>query len=347
MKMNATDIPDNILRKIQDWVKSVPLIVLGSGASVPFRIPGMWALGNFLKEEMHFEAPEDIEQFHEFKHALEEFQDLEISLSKLNLRESLLQQIISKTWEYISKYDLEAYESLLDQARSFPLADLVSFLVSPSQKKLTIVTTNYDRIAEIAASRAKCYICTGYAMSYLGHANDIHRARETKTLRGFNGQVNIWKVHGSLDWFKGPDGVVSHFPLRKNIPSNYFAQIVTPGLRKYNETHNEPYRTILAEADKEIERANFFLCIGYGFNDSHVQEKLISQIRGNKPIIVITKQLSPNAKKAIIENKCKNYILIEEGEKPLESRIISSICEEVVVDRPNLWQLQEFLKLIF
>ena len=36
---------------------------------------------------------------------------------------------------------------------------------------------------------------------------------------------------------------------------------------------------IFAQADNEIENANGFLCIGYGFNGIHVQPKLIENIK--------------------------------------------------------------------
>lgn len=70
--------------------------------------------------------------------------------------------------------------------------------------------------------------------------------------------------------------VLFHFHCRKKFPTGYTPLIVPPGKEKYSTTHEEPYRTIIEEADKEFKRAGSFLCIGYGFNDSHIQPKLIS-----------------------------------------------------------------------
>ena len=107
-------------------------------------------------------------------------------------------------------------------------------------------------------------------------------------LKGYKGQVNIWKVHGSLDWFETPNKENVYLPLSENIPQGHKPLIVTPGLSKYAETHKEPYRTIFTQADTEIQKANGFLCIGYGFNDEHVQPKLIQQIKRS------TKEVSQN-----------------------------------------------------
>ena len=49
------------------------------------------------------------------------------------------------------------------------------------------------------------------------------------------------------------------------------------------------------------------------FNDIHVQPKLIAQIKSGKPIIVITKELTPKTKQSIIDAGCKQFILIEEA----------------------------------
>lgn len=132
--------------------------------------------------------------------------------------------------------------------------------------------------------------------------------------------------------------------MRNNIPQYYKPLIVTPGLSKYAETHNEPYRTIFNQADIEIQNANGFLCIGYGFNDVHVQPKLIQQIK-TKPIIVITKELTSKTKEAIIDGGCKNYILIEES-NTVHTKIYSSSQGEQIIKNVSYWNLSEYLKLI-
>jgi hypothetical protein len=122
--------------------------------------------------------------------------------------------------------------------------------------------------------------------------------------------------------------------------------IVTPGLSKYFETQLEPFRTILTQSDNEIENANGFLCIGYGFNDIHVQPKLITQIKNNKPIIVISKEITPKTKQAIIDNKSRAYILIEEA-NITDTRIYSSLFPTPeIIPNVSYWTLAEYIKLI-
>nr|WP_314472735.1 SIR2 family protein [uncultured Capnocytophaga sp.] len=337
---------EELLKQLQDWTSRVPLIILGSGASVPFNLPSMWRLGEHLENTLTFEDDEDKKQLEEFKRILNEKEgDLEKALSDIRLNETVLNSIVRRTWELISKTDLEAYNKFfLDDKKEKPLVTLIEYLLSTTNRKVSIVTTNYDRIAEYSASIAKSFICTGYAHNHIGHFSDSIHTNTLVNLKGYKGQVNIWKVHGSLDWFETPNKENVYLPLSENIPQGHKPLIVTPGLSKYAETHKEPYRTIFTQADTEIQKANGFLCIGYGFNDEHVQPKLIQQIK-SKPIIVITKELTSKTKEAIIDGDCKNYILMEESSDN-HTKVYSSNQGEHTIEGVGYWQLSEYIKLI-
>lgn len=337
---------DDLLKLIQNWTNTVPLIILGSGASVPFNLPSMWSLGEHLKNTINFLDSEDQTQFDQFKAYFDADGDLESTLTKLHLREKVLSEIVNQTWAFLNESDLQAYEQILNEEIDFPLVELLQFFLNTAKKQTSIITTNYDRLAEYAASLARAFVCTGYSQNPIGHFSNNIQNNNLASLHGFNGQVNIWKVHGSLDWFRSFRGENIQLPLRRDLPKDHQPLIVTPGLSKYAETHTEPYRTILAQTDVEIEKAVGFLCIGYGFNDAHVQEKLIAQIRSGKPIIVLTKQLTPKTKQLIIDLRCPKYLLMEEANEK-DTRVYSSnfIGEQIIPD-VNYWSLVEYLKLI-
>src|SRR5665647_2058769 len=148
---------DSLLKQIQDWTNKVPLVILGSGASVPFKLPSMWTLGEHLKKSISFPDPDDQNQFNEFIDLLDKLKDLEVALYELRIRPNVLNEIILKTWELVNKHDLEAYDQFISDKIEFPLAELTKYLVYPTDKKLTIITTNYDRLAEYAASMAGAF----------------------------------------------------------------------------------------------------------------------------------------------------------------------------------------------
>src|SRR5690606_27796551 len=91
----------------------VPLLILGSGASVPFGLPSMWRLGEHLINTLSFEDDADKAQFEAFKKSLDEHQDLEKALLGIQLNNNVLNAVIKATWELISEADLKAYEQFV------------------------------------------------------------------------------------------------------------------------------------------------------------------------------------------------------------------------------------------
>jgi hypothetical protein len=306
----------------------------------------MGALGDHLKSAISFLDKQDQDQFEEFKSYLNKFGDLEKALSDLNLGENVLNAIIGETWRLISNKDLSAYEGFICSGIQCPLSKLLSHLLTTAGKKASIITTNYDRLVEYAASMAGAFINTGYIQNYFGQFGINPQVGKAIGLKGYSGEVNVWKVHGSLDWFKVNGDSDVHLPLRQTIPRGHEPSIVTPGLSKYAKTHLEPYRSIFTQADKEIEAANGYLCVGYGFNDMHVQPKIITQIKREKPILLITYKLTDNAKKLIMGNGCKQYALIEAADDSNDTRIYSSGLGELTIKNESYWQLDKFLTLI-
>lgn len=337
---------EQIIKQLQNWTNSVPLIILGSGASIPFGIPSMLELGNYLKDKISFLDTEDQVQFETFKTQFDSNGDLEKTLLNIQLRNKVLQEIIIKTWEVINDKDIKFYEDLIQKNNDFPLSQLIKHLFTSSKRKIAIVTTNYDRIAEYAANLANAFICNGFSQGFFGHFSNTIQHNDFTKMQGFAGQVNIWKVHGSLDWFKSNEDIDFYFPLRKQIPNNYKPSIVTPGVNKYYQTQLEPFRTIFTESDSEIQNANGFFCIGYGFNDIHVQPKLITQIKNGKPIIIITKELTPKTKDSVNNSNCKNYVLMEQSNENDTKMYTPEFSNGEIISDKSYWKLDEYLKLI-
>lgn len=179
---------DALLKQLQDWTNKVPLLILGSGASVSFGLPSMWKLGEHLKNTLSFDNDADKTQLEVFKKSLDNTKDLEKTLLEIQLNENVLKAVIKATWELIAEADLKAYEQFVLKKQIFPLAELMRYLLSTTNRKLSIVTTNYDRIAEYSASNAEAFICTGFAQNYVGHfSNDIH-SNSLSSIKGYSGK---------------------------------------------------------------------------------------------------------------------------------------------------------------
>jgi hypothetical protein len=157
--------------------------------------------------------------------------------------------------------------------------------------------------------------------------------------------VQIWKVHGSLDWFEDSTGGIVSYPMTSVIPAEHKPLIIPPGKDKYSSTHNEPFRDVITKADNAFVRAGSFICIGYGFNDEHIQPKLIEQIKADKPIVVLCYEATDSCKRNVISSDVKKYAVIERregGKTAVTCSANSGITEEYDTE---FWELPNFIKI--
>ena len=317
-------------------IENLPVIVLGSGASVSYGLPTMWNLAEYLKDNIKINADKEWDKFVQL---LDKGADLETALQKVTLNSDITDKIIVKTWELINPKDVKVFFDSLSNLDFFPLSKLINKLFNSTSKELNIITTNYDRLAEYACEKSNLYHYTGFTTGF-------YRTKISKDPINIQRRVNILKVHGSLDWFRNKDNLLIGLSNMEAIPAGFLPEIVTPGIEKYRKTHIEPYRTIIQEADNALENTDNYMCIGYGFNDEHIQEKLKNKcIQSNSKLLIITRTLTEATKKFITEQGCKNYLAFECDNK-INTKIYSSEFGIKVIPNENYWSLDGFLKLL-
>lgn len=332
----------NYQKQAQDYYGKAPVIILGSGASAAHGMSGMGALAKHLithTDASGLSAPE-LEVWEKFCQVLSDGVDLESALHQVTASEELTSRIVKATWTLINSEDIEIFQKSLQDNAMFPLRRLLEHMFRSSLKMINIVTTNYDRLAEYACDQGRIHYYTGFTHGFfrqLAAPTEITSAR----------RANIWKVHGSLDWFQSPLEDTVALSNIQGIPDNYQPQIVTPGTQKYQKTHLEPFRSIINNADQAINEAGSYLCIGYGFNDEHIQPKLMAKcLRQKTPITMITYTLSDSAKRLILDGKAQNYLAIERGDTDDQSIVYSSMDKAPLTVENNIWSLEGYLSLI-
>ncbi|MGJ8673526.1 SIR2 family protein [Rubritalea sp.] len=332
--------------RAQVCIAATPVIVLGSGASIAAGIPGMSELRDQL---LSIPAPAGLEKpkadlWQKFKEILQGT-DLESALQKVNLPEELDDLVVKATWDYLHPFDLNALQKLLTERSSYPLTQLFQHLLRSTNRDIDVVTPNYDRIAEYAADLGELYHETGFSYGHVRRR--LGDARQAVHIKGAEqSRVNIWKVHGSFDWFRDQQGVIHALPISYACPDGWSPAIVTPGLQKYRRVYDEPFLSIKAASDRAFSNAGGFFCSGFGFNDAHIQTKLKERCRSKKvPLVLITHGLTPAAKAFFEDDFCKEYLAVEAA--PDGCRIY---CPEFpngeIVSEGEFWQLESFLTLI-
>jgi hypothetical protein len=331
-----------VAKQAQQYYKYAPVIILGSGASAAYGMAGMQGLAEHLIADVDVSTADHANQaaWNHFCTLLKSGVDLETALHKVALPEELTNKVVRSTWGLLNPQDLKIFYLSMSDNKVFPLGKMLRHLLKSTQSQINIITSNYDRLAEYACEQEGIHHYTGFSYGFRRHAvpKDYILAKR---------QVNIWKVHGSLDWFSSSAGGIVCLGNSAVVPENLFPMIVTPGIAKYRNTHREPYKSIIHEADNVIDAASAYLCIGFGFNDEHIQEKLVNRCSSSSArIIVITYALSDSAKKFLFSGKVENYLAIERGASDDSSIVHSSNLTSPVHVDANIWSLQGFNSLI-
>jgi hypothetical protein len=337
----SEDVLDKISKQAQDYYKNTPVIILGSGASAAFGMSGMGALSKHLIASVVVTDLQGEEQqsWGDFCGQLNNDVDLETALHNIPLSQELTSRVVTETWNLLAPEDIEIFEESLNIASLFPLGKLLKHMFRSTAKELNIITPNYDRLAEYACEQENIHHYSGFSHGFKGVA-------VKKDYLACSRQVNIWKVHGSLGWFVNRNGVISSLGNVRAIPDNLTPLIVTPGIEKYRSTHKEPYKTIIHESDDVMDQATTYLCVGFGFNDEHIQTKLVNRCANNgAAVIIISYELTDVTKKFISNDNTNKYLAIE-ASGTNKSKIYSSIFDEPIEVEGDFWSLNGFLNLI-
>lgn len=277
----------------------------------------------------------------EFLLQLENGTDLESALQNCSLSNPLIDHIVNQTWSLISAADLDLFDKLISNRKYLQLSRLYSHLFDSTHKKISVVTTNYDRLAEYAADAAEFSHYTGFTNGYLRRS--VLGRRLSRNHRNTDRTVNVWKVHGSLDWFYCPKNSIFAVASAQKIPTTSHPAIITPGSAKYEQTHQEPFRSIITESDVALRGASAYLCVGFGFNDKHIQSALVERWHeGDALLVIVTKELSEPAKQMLDQSNGNRFLAIEEAEAGTLVRSHFCLGGQILEDQ-NLWELESFL----
>lgn len=336
---------EQIFTEIQNIVSANPVLVIGSGASVPYNIPGMDALAIELKKlfnSKEYKNPDSKKAVKEFFENLDNGMSLEDALLNTKATDEVESDIVYKVWTLVEQADREVYLKMISD-RDMALRPLLEYIIYKDPTKIcNIVTTNYDRIIEYAVCQTDAYINMGFTPNIVGQPYNKIDFLPKKIESEYTGIINIWKVHGSLDWFT-KDGKVLSLVNSATIPNGYIPCIITPGTNKYERTQQEPYREVFSYVDAVFNAATGFLCIGYGFNDTHVHPVLlkIAKRRGAR-ILLVTKDITKPIENNVINSGYDYIAIYSDGSN---GTIFKTPSDSMTVSDEIYWSIDGFEKI--
>lgn len=337
--MNDHDLKTRLQSHFSDGLT----VVVGSGLSCAEGLPGMGKLAEHLRIHVGPALEkEDLKQWSKLEPLILD-KGLEAALLEVSPRPGVESQIARLTGQLIAEQERSVVSEVFNGTRILRLTKLVPHLLRPAAG-LPVITTNYDRLVEVAIEEAGLGVDTMFIGRYAGKLNPLQSqlsfcrdvtVKGGKAHLSYQSRAIICKPHGSLDWY-----------LRGDTPVHYAGDltgatrlIITPGHNKFRNGYDSPFDRHRERANQFIDKASRFLIIGYGFNDDHLETHLAPAIKAGKPTLMLTHGLSEKAKK--LAHLFANVIAIESMRDGTRM-----IIDKMEISLPNRtwWDLESFVR---
>jgi hypothetical protein len=153
---------------------------------------------------------------------------------------------------------------------------------STRSPRTRLFTTNYDLCFEQAASSAGFIVLDGFSHTLPQRFNstyfafDFVRRDDTLSTPDFLPNVfQLYKLHGSVDWDRRGDEV-----FRMTQPTT--PVLIYPRDSKFELSYEPPYLEMMGRFLSSLRQPKTaLLVIGFGFNDKHLTQPILSAIRSN------------------------------------------------------------------
>lgn len=297
---NLVDI-DDLKRHLQQHLSDDLVTIVGSGLSCAEGLPGMGELATLIADHIRTSANTTLIDEWSAVAGLVASDGLEAALLKAPPSAALETAICAATAAAITSRERAVIERLLAEEGILPLARLMQVLLKP-KAGLPVITTNYDRLVEIAAESCGLGVDSGFVGEIFGEFNPresrmslcrsvAFRARNRPPELVYKKSVTVFKPHGSIDWY-----LHGGKPIRHGASLLAPRLMITPGRNKFRNGYDSPFDAHRERANKAIDAAKRFLIIGYGFNDDHLETHLMPAIRAGTPTLILTRNLSDTAR---------------------------------------------------
>lgn len=158
--------------------------------------------------------------------------------------------------------------------------------------RLKVFTTNYDLCFERAAAELGTVVLDGFSFTAPRHHDPrffsydiVQRSSGGDGLGQYvPGVFQLYKLHGSVNWVRDENGSI----YEKALPDPDKACLIYPASGKYQQSYTQPYLESIARYLAAVREPNTCLVVaGFGFNDNHLSEPLLTAIETNPHLRVI------------------------------------------------------------
>lgn len=339
---------DNLKKQLQAVFADGLVTVIGSGLSCAEGLPGMGALATELISKVPSAIPEADKSTWAAIEACLVSDGLESSLLKHHPTDGIESAIIQFTAAFVLSKEQEVITACVAGARKLKIASLLPHISAATPKIAHIITTNYDRLIEFATESEGWGVDSMMVGRYWGkHDPDLSAKLMVKGVSHGNkgivrlqyrNHIKLFKPHGSLDWF-----IAGDTPMTSSMGLASAPLIITPGVGKYKKGYGQPFDAHRDRGNAAIDNASSILCIGYGFNDDHLQTHLSPRLKGGVKALLLTRELTANAR-AIITQSPNCIALINSADTFNPGTIVVRGSTEILIPNVEWWDVEHFVK---
>ena len=339
---------DNLKKELQAIFADGLVTVIGSGLSCAEGLPGMGALATELSAKVPSAIANGDKATWKRIEASLAADGLEGALLKHPPTEGIESAIIQLSSAFVLAKEQETIAACVAGSRKLKMTHLLPHISAATPKIAHVITTNYDRLIEFAAESEGWGVDSMMVGRYWGkHDPDLSEKLMVKGVSHGNkglvkliyrNHVKLFKPHGSLDWFMAGDT-----PMTSNMGLASDPLIITPGVGKYKKGYGQPFDAHRDRGNAAIDSASSILCIGYGFNDDHLQTHLSPKLKGGTKALLLTRGLSANARTVVAQSpNCTALVNSADATNP--GTIVVRGSTEVLIPDVEWWDLEYFVK---
>lgn len=286
---------DALVKFVQEHFTDGLALVIGSGLSAAEGIPGMPVLATYLSNDASVLKGTDATLWDKIKVVLDAGDGLEGALLKNPPSQALEAWIAQKTCELLIPEERKVMSAVLRGERTLRLTTFLANVLKPTVG-LPILTTNYDRLIEVACEMAGFHVDTTAVGHYAGAFDHVRScmgscrgitARAGTTVLDHFPRAIVLKPHGSFDWYQSGNDA-----RRCSLDLDAERLMITPGINKYRAGYDSPFDKHRDLANDYIKRAGRLMVVGYGFNDDHLQTHLVKRIQDGTPTLILNRSVS-------------------------------------------------------
>lgn len=306
-------------RALSDALRCSNLVVLsGLGTSLCVqqavqggpRAPTMWDLWQQVQAKQNLAAATAaaglnfLQLLQMVGHPLDKT-DIEALMSRCRLAESFLTGAHNdEVVKFVALAEAHIIAATNFVSANHPLPVHAEFLRRAARRpqrksRMKIFTTNYDRCYEEAGRQGRYVVVDGFSHTFPPTFDAIHftyetvrRLSDTESFDPIPNSFHLYKLHGSVDWQRhASSGEITKWTLGGK------PVLIYPRNSKYELAFEQPYLEMIGAFQSAVREPDTgLLVVGFGFNDNHLAEPIMSAICSNLSlkVVVVSPRLAPS-----------------------------------------------------